>query len=54
MSGELHLADSRVATQVVAALYRNIPDVERIADLYPGIHAHSVGEAIEFERSFAA
>lgn len=36
VSGEPHLADSRVATQVVAALYRNIPDVERIADLLPG------------------
>ena len=54
VSGEPHLAGSRVTTQVVAALHRNIPDVERVAGLYPGIHARSVGEAIEFERSLAA
>ena len=54
VSGEPHVAGSRVTTQVAAALYRNIPDVERIADLYPGINDHSLGEAIEFERSLAA
>ena len=54
VSGEPHLAGSRITTQAAAALYRDIPDVERIADLYPGIHARSVGEAIEFERSLAA
>ena len=54
VSGEPHLAGSRVTTRVAAALHENIPDVERIADLYPGIHARSVGEAIEFEQSLAA
>ena len=54
VSGEPHLAGSRITTQVVAALYKNIPDVAAIADLYPGVHASDFAEAIEFEQSLAA
>ena len=54
VSGEPHLAGSRITTQVAAALFENIQDVERIADLYPGFEAHSFEEAIEFEDSLAA
>ena len=54
MSGEPHLSGSRITTRVAAALHRNIPDVEQIAELYPGVAASSFVEAIEFERSLAA
>ena len=54
VSGEPHLAGSRITTQVAAALYRNITDVEKIAALYPGFGARIFEEAIEFEYSLAA
>ena len=54
VSGEPHLAGSRITTQVAAALFENIQDVERIAGLYPGFDAGSFEEAIEFEDSLAA
>lgn len=54
VSGEPHLADSRITTQVAAALYENIPDVGKVSDLYPGVNAQSFREAIEFEHSLAA
>ena len=54
VSGEPHLAGSRITTQVAAALYKSIRDVEQIAELYPGFDAHSFAEAIEFEDSLAA
>ena len=54
VSGEPHLAGSRITTQVAAALYKNLQDVKRIADLYPGFEADSFKEAIEFERALAA
>ena len=54
VSGEPHLAGSRITTLVAAALYNNIRNAERIADLYPGIDACGFEEAIEFEHSLAA
>ena len=54
VSGEPHLAGSRITTQVAAALRRNIADVEKIAALYPGFDASIFEEAIEFEFSLAA
>ena len=54
VSGEPHLAGSRVTTPVAAALYRSIPDVEKIAEPYPGLGARSFEEAIELEQSLAA
>ena len=54
VSGEPHLADSRITTQVAAALYRSIPDFEKIAELYPGLGVRSFEEAIELEQSLAA
>ena len=54
VSGEPHLARSRITTQVAAALHRNIADVEKIAALYPGFDASIFEEAIEFEFSLAA
>ena len=54
MSGEPHLAGSRITTQVAAALYERIPDATRIAALYGGLDAGGFEEAIEFEHSLAA
>ena len=54
MSGEPHLAGSRITTQVAAALYEHIPDVGRIADLYADMDTGIFEQAIEFERSLAA
>ncbi len=54
MSGEPHLAGSRITTQVAAALYEHIPDVGRIAGLYAGVDSGMFEEAIEFEHSLAA
>ena len=54
VSGEPHLAGSRITTQVAAALHRNIADVEKIAALYPGFDASIFEEAIEFEFSLVA
>ncbi len=54
LSGEPHLAGSRITTQAAIALYEHIPDVRRIADLYAGFDAGMFDEAIEFERSLAA
>ena len=54
VSGEPHLAGSRITTQVAAALHRNIADVEKIAALYPGFNVGIFEEAIEFEFSLAA
>ena len=54
MSGEPHLAGSRITTQVAAALYEHIPDAGRIAGLYAGVDVRMFAEAIEFEHSLAA
>ncbi len=54
VSGEPHLAGSRITTQVAAALHRNIADIEKIAALYPGFDASIFQEAIELELSLAA
>ena len=54
VSGEPHLARSRITTQVAAALHRNIADVEKIAALYPGFDASIFEEAIELEFALAA
>ncbi len=54
VSGEPHLAGSRITTQVAAALHRNIKDAGKIATLYPGFGASVFEEAIEFEHSLAA
>ena len=54
VSGEPHLSGSRITTQVAAALYENLGDVEKVADLYPGIDIRSIDKAIQFEYSLAA
>ena len=54
VSGEPHLSGSRITTQVAAALYENLGDIEKVADLYPGIDVFSFDEAIQFEYSLAA
>ncbi len=54
VSGEPHLAGSRITTQVAAALHRNIADTEKIAALYPGFDASIFQEAIKLEFSLAA
>lgn len=54
VSGEPHLEGSRITTQVVAALYREIQDVGKIAELYPGVGIPPIEQAIELEHSLAA
>ena len=54
LSGEPHLAGSRITTQAAAALYEHIPDVAQIADLYEGFDSDIFEQAIQFERSLAA
>ena len=54
LSGEPHLAGSRITTQAAAAIYEHIPDVTKIADLYAGFDAGMFEEAIKFEHSLAA
>ena len=54
MSGEPHLAGSRITTQAAAALYEHFGDVERIAGLYAEMDAGIFEQAIEFEHSLAA
>ncbi len=54
LSGEPHLAGSRITTQAAAALYEHIPDVAQIADLYAGFEVGIFEEAIQFEHSLAA
>lgn len=54
MSGEPHLAGSRITTQVAAALHERIPDVAQVAHLYGELDVGMFEEAIEFERSLAA
>ena len=54
ISGEPHLAGSRITTQVATALYEHIPDVGRVAGLYAGVDVGMFEQAIEFERSLAA
>ncbi len=54
LSGEPHLAGSRITTQAAAALYEHIPDVAQIADLYQGFDAGMFEQAIKFEHSLAA
>ena len=54
VSGEPHLADSRITTQVAASLCEQIQDFDKVAGLYPGFHAYHFEEAFEFEHSLAA
>ena len=54
VSGEPHLVGSRITTQVVAALYREIKDVGKIAGLYPGVSIPTIEQAIDLEHFLAA
>lgn len=54
VSGEPHLARSRISTLSAAALYRNLGDIDAVAKLYPGFSVEAFRDAVEFERSLAA
>ena len=54
VSGEPHIAESRITTQVVAALFRRTRDVQAIVELYPGFSVAQFEDAIDLERSLAA
>ena len=54
VSGESHLARSRITTLSAAALYRNLGDLAAVAALYPGFGVEAFRDAVEFERSLAA
>lgn len=54
VSGEPHLAGSRITTLSAAALYENLGSYAPVAELYPGVTIDAVRDAVEFERSLAA
>ena len=54
VSGEPHLARSRITTLSAAALYQNLGDLAAVAELYPGFGVEAFRDAVEFERSLAA
>ncbi len=54
VSGEIHLARSRITTQSVAALNQNLGDLAAVAEFYPGFGLEAFRDAVEFERSLAA
>ena len=54
VSGEPHLAGSRITTLSAAALYQNLGDLAAVAELYPGFSVEVFRDAVEFERSLAA
>ena len=54
VSGEPHLAGSRITTLSVAALSLHLGDLAAVADLYPGFGRGAFDDAAEFERSLAA
>ena len=53
LSGEPHLANSRITTLSAAALYRNLGDIDAVAELYPGIDVEAFEDAVQFELSLA-
>lgn len=54
VSGEPHLARSRITTLSAAALYQNLGDLAAVAELYPGFSVEAFRDAVDFERSLAA
>ena len=54
VSGEPHIARSRITTLSAAALYESLGDYGAIAELYPGFRVEAFKDAVEFERSLAA
>lgn len=54
VSGEPHLADSRITTLSAAALYKSLSDYEAVAGLYPGFDTEAFRDAVELESSLAA
>lgn len=54
VSGEPHVAGSRVTTQAIVALYRRFDSVDKVAALYPDVNAAAVAEAVELEGELAA
>jgi len=54
VSGEPHLADSRITTQAVAALFERFGDIDRVVALYPDLDKAAIEEAIDLEQQLAA
>lgn len=54
VSGEPHLAGSRITTLSAAALYESLGYYTAVAELYPGFTANAFRDAVEFESSLAA
>lgn len=54
VSGEPHLAGSRITTRAASALYDTLRDYRAVAELYPDFEVRAFEEAIDFERSLAA
>jgi uncharacterized protein (DUF433 family) len=53
MSGEPHLAGSRITSLAMAALSARGFSLERITQMYPGEDPAAIIEAIELERDLA-
>ncbi len=54
VSGEPHLADSRITTQAVAALFERFRDIDRVTALYPDLDKVAIEEALDLEQQLAA
>ncbi len=54
VSGEPYLADSRITTQAVAALFERFGDIDRVVALYPDLDKAAIKEAIDLEQHLAA
>ena len=54
VSGEPHLAGSRITTRSVAALYRRFGELGPVAALYPEAAPETIEQAIDLENALAA
>jgi len=54
LSGEPHVAHTRVATRSLAALRRDGLSVENISSLYPDLSNAAIGESWELEEQLEA
>lgn len=54
VSGEPHVAGSRITTQAILALYRRFGAIEHVVVLYPDLDREAIAEAVELETDLAA
>jgi uncharacterized protein (DUF433 family)/DNA-binding transcriptional MerR regulator len=54
VSGEPHIAGSRITTQNIVALYRRFGAVDDVVGLYPDLQREAIAEAVDLETDLAA